>query len=724
MTRNRSETSRRVVRKLVLAGIGFAILYWFLHALIHLYYFKERGFPAHLLKPTLSELWARLIVVAVLVAFGIIAYIYFSRSERALRESEAIARAQYMAMPIPTLTWRMRDGKLVLTDYNEAAFTFTNGKIPQLQGVSVDDMYRDRPDIAAAMYRCLGEKLSSEGELDYRMLTTGERKRLAVKYAYVPPDSVLVHTEDITERVRVEREREQLQQRWQSLAENTPNFVLIVDRDGIIQYLNRTGISESVDDIMGRSIYEFIFPEFHEEAKRIIARVFETGESGKYEAYVGAQEHASWYLTQVGSIKEGGEVVAATLIASDITERKAAEDVLRESEAKLKRGIEERTLELATLLEVSNSVASTPELEPSLERLLDGLKTVVEYSGAAICTLNDGVLKTISVCAPNAADERPKPLPLSESRIAADVVQRNKSYAIPDAANGTKGEKALLRSLFSKEQAQSIRSLIAVPIVARNETIGLLSLGHVQADRYTDKQVQLASAFADLAAMAIEQERYHTQNQQFAVMQERERLARELHDAVTQTLFSVSIVADSLPRLWERDHDEGLSRLEELRQMTRGALAEMRTLLFELRPGSLADADPRDLLRQLAESLGGRGRVPIEVEVEGECDDAPEVKVAFYRIAQEALNNVIKHAKATRAAVSLHFRDNEAELIVEDDGVGFDPSDVPPLKLGIAIMHERASRIGASLKIESSKDKGTKVAVFWQRHGVKSSLYV
>jgi signal transduction histidine kinase len=149
--------------------------------------------------------------------------------------------------------------------------------------------------------------------------------------------------------------------------------------------------------------------------------------------------------------------------------------------------------------------------------------------------------------------------------------------------------------------------------------------------------------------------------------------------------------------------------------MTRGALAEMRTLLFELRPGSLADSDPGDLLRQLAESMSGRGRVPISVEVEGECAESPDVKVAFYRIAQEALNNVIKHSKATSATVKLHFRHDEAELLVEDDGIGFDPSDVPPLKLGIAIMHERAGRIGANLKIESNKDQGTKVIVFWKR---------
>ena len=115
--------------------------------------------------------------------------------------------------------------------------------------------------------------------------------------------------------------------------------------------------------------------------------------------------------------------------------------------------------------------------------------------------------------------------------------------------------------------------------------------------------------------------------------EERIRLARDLHDAVSQTLFSTSLIAEVLPRLWERNKEEGLQKLEEVRQLTRGALAEMRTLLFELRPAALADAELSDLLRQLAESVIGRARVPVTLEVEGTCVIPPDVKIAFYRIA-------------------------------------------------------------------------------------------
>jgi signal transduction histidine kinase len=209
-----------------------------------------------------------------------------------------------------------------------------------------------------------------------------------------------------------------------------------------------------------------------------------------------------------------------------------------------------------------------------------------------------------------------------------------------------------------------------------------------------------------------------------AVAAERSRLARELHDAVTQTLFSASLIAETLPRSWERDRDRGRRLLRELQQLSRGALAEMRTLLLELRPAALVEASLGDLLHQLAEAATGQGGLPVVVTVEGECHLPPDVHVALYRIAQEALNNAVKHARAEQVTVHLRcipspaIEGNERiELCVRDDGRGFDSGQTLPDRLGLGIMHERAQAIGAEWTVETKPGRGTEVRVIWINEG-------
>jgi len=205
---------------------------------------------------------------------------------------------------------------------------------------------------------------------------------------------------------------------------------------------------------------------------------------------------------------------------------------------------------------------------------------------------------------------------------------------------------------------------------------------------------------------------------QDAVTAERTRLARDLHDAVTQTLFSTTLIADVLPDIWEMDPNEGKRRLEEVRQLTRGALAEMRTLLVELRPNALVEVPLPTLLRQLTEALSGRARMSIQLnaETDGIKQKLPgDVQVGLYRLAQEALNNVVKHSRASQAIVTLRIGDS-IRLTVADNGVGFDPSKVTADHLGLKIMRERAEALGAKFRIYSEPGEGTQVSVFLENN--------
>jgi signal transduction histidine kinase len=198
-----------------------------------------------------------------------------------------------------------------------------------------------------------------------------------------------------------------------------------------------------------------------------------------------------------------------------------------------------------------------------------------------------------------------------------------------------------------------------------------------------------------------------------AILAERTRLARDLHDAVTQTLFSASLIAEVLPELWDTNPEEARRSNEELRQLTRGALAEMRTLLLELRPAALTQAHFPDLIKQLSEAVIGRARLPVKLTVEGDYELPPDIKVAFFRIAQESLNNIVKYARARQAEIKIHLDCCNVHLEISDDGVGFDPANIKPTSLGMRIMRERAEAVRARLKITSTPGKGTSVIVDW-----------
>jgi signal transduction histidine kinase len=196
-------------------------------------------------------------------------------------------------------------------------------------------------------------------------------------------------------------------------------------------------------------------------------------------------------------------------------------------------------------------------------------------------------------------------------------------------------------------------------------------------------------------------------------MVERNRLARELHDAVTQTLFAASLIAEVLPDLWEMDQAEAHKSTEELRQLTRGALAEMRTLLFELRPAALNQARLPDLLKQISEAVMGRRGLPICLDVQGDCEIPCDAKVEMYRIVQESLNNVVKYARASRVEICVRLEAGHVRIQVNDNGVGFDPACVKPTSLGLRIMRERADASHARLQVTSQPGLGTTVSLDW-----------
>ncbi len=295
--------------------------------------------------------------------------------------------------------------------------------------------------------------------------------------------------------------------------------------------------------------------------------------------------------------------------------------------------------------------------------------------------------------------------------LPLDNVLSAEVFVVADAATDPSFASPRMREIVRRE---GIQSMVGAPIIVGGQPFGLFAVAFCTPHAPTRDESRLVHAIAQRAGVAIHNARLFEQAQQAATAEERQRLARELHDAVTQTLFSASLIAEVLPRLAERNPEEGRRRLEELRQLTRGALAEMRTLLLELRPAALMDTPFGQLLQQLAEASASRGSLRISVDAEGEGPLPPDLQIGLYRIAQEALNNINKHAGATHAQIRFRKRGSTVDLRISDDGRGFDASSTPPGHFGLSIMRERAKALGATLRVESRPGAGTRIDLRWR----------
>ena len=397
---------------------------------------------------------------------------------------------------------------------------------------------------------------------------------------------------------------------------------------------------------------------------------------------------------------------------------------LRDSYAQLDRRVASRTQELATLNAVAAVVSQSLDLERILEDALGKIIPELGFSaGAALALPND--------------DSEVAPLrPVTSVNLTSGVAAAL-ATAVPRVLGrrlrepGRPARTLTIDALAASGMpvtplTEAWRAAVEIPVAAKGSVFGVLVLFAADDLELTQEQLASLSGLGNQIGMAVDNARLYAQAEESAATMERNRLARDLHDAVSQTLFSASLIAEILPRIYERDPEQGRQRLEELRQLTRGALAEMRTLLLELRPAALAEANLPELLQQLGEAVVGRSRIPVDVTVEGDIAVPSEVGVALYRIAQEALNNVAKHSSAGRATVVLRPCGDDGErgtleLVVTDDGNGFDPEAVRPGSLGLGIMSERAEAIRASLEVTSSPGQGACVRAVWHPDGRATS---
>jgi signal transduction histidine kinase len=516
------------------------------------------------------------------------------------------------------------------------------------------------------------------------------------------------------------------------LFDRVPVGIAVYDRSYALKSFNRTwadhveryALCERHKIVPGAYLHE-LAPGIERETAPLLERAL-SGETVRVEGLrLECRGAVSYWDVVLYPLYENGRIGNIVEVVTDATDRVLAHLMLEKRVEERTRELERRQAVAESLGEALALLNSSQSLHEILQRLAAQSRELLGADCSAIFDLNTesdqltvqafdgapsallaGYVLPVGVGAVGEAVAMREPVLIADTRAALPRLLATLS------ARASGEEEARLRGAIQR-LVRHYRATLAVPLVVRGEIYGGIALYYEQRRDFTPEDLKLTDTFAHQAALAIDNARLRHQMEAAAVAAERNRIARDLHDSVTQTLFSASLIGEVLPRLWEIDQDEARKRVEELRQLTRGALAEMRMLLLELRPAQINQVPLGDLLKHLVEATTGRARISIALMVQGECPLPECVHNSLYRIAQEALNNVAKHSGATQAAVALRWAGGGVELGITDNGRGFDPGSVAGEHLGLSIMSERAQEIGANWNIDSRPGGGANVTVRW-----------
>lgn len=391
-------------------------------------------------------------------------------------------------------------------------------------------------------------------------------------------------------------------------------------------------------------------------------------------------------------------------LEAEITAREHKAEALARKNAQLHDELRRRLAESESFGRVLVSLLQKTVLEQVLDVVCAEAQNLVGATGSAVLLLTDQAWLEVKhrLGKPLASAER---LPVDGS-FAGEVLRKGQPVWLNDP------------ELFAQAQVfqwpAELTALLALPLHVNGGTIGVLDLVN-KADGFSDEDVRVMSVFANQAAIAIEHARLQREAEQLAVMQERQRMARELHDSVTQSLYSVTLYANAATLSLASGKPQATADyLAELQETAEQGMRDMRLLIFQLHPPVLEAEGLVSVLQTRLAAVEERAGLHTHFRVEGERRLPIAIEEDLYWIAQEALNNIRKHAQAQSVTVSMRFTATTLRLEVSDDGVGFDLSAVRAQGRGsggLRSIAERTARLGAQLTWDTAPGKGTSLIV-------------
>jgi signal transduction histidine kinase len=410
-----------------------------------------------------------------------------------------------------------------------------------------------------------------------------------------------------------------------------------------------------------------------------------------------------------------GEIVNLVVVMTDATEQVLAYQELENQATAHAHG-------LATLLEIPHHLVSL-EQEPLLLLILDRLNDIVDYTEAGIARLEDDQLTVLAYQGFVPQEEWVGwSISVSDSPLLRQAIYHRQPVIISDIWSDTVMAQALQSVIGEKylEKAyEALRFWMAVPLLAKEQVIGMLFLGHRDPDHFSAQRVELVQALADHVAVALEIDRLSRQAMNLATLEERDRLARELHDNIAQALGYMNLQITAIGELLTAGETiKAQTCLRELKQIVGETYTDVREEIFNLRAKTSLGLSFLDTLRDYLARYRTYYELDVQMVMEAEeslLELPAEVGTQIIRIIQEVLINVRKHAGVDKAIICLKREAERICISVEDEGQGFDPAQFDQTDksgFGLQIMAERAEGVGGSLEVDTAPGKGVRVLIW------------
>ncbi len=376
--------------------------------------------------------------------------------------------------------------------------------------------------------------------------------------------------------------------------------------------------------------------------------------------------------------------------------------------ASLFQAQQHRAEQFRVIADVGRQITSIMDIDALLDHVVKLIQKTFKYDHVAIATIEDNYavyrFGAGRLWEDPAFDFNPSHLKVGSEGVTGRVAASGSLVYLPDVREDPG---------YVEMKGSGTLSELTVPVKIKGKVIGVLDVQSDRVNAFDETDLVVMQSLADQTAVAIENARLYKQARQLAVIEERNRLARELHDSVTQALYGITLHAEAAFRQLEAKNIElANDQLRELRATAQEALREMRLLIFELRPSVVEMQGLVPALRARLEAVEERAGMQVDINMDENLELSDRIQDGLYRIAQEALNNALKHAKASHITLNLKGTLSKVTMEIMDDGVGFIPDEaVPGGGLGLDGIIERAELLNSELMIDSWPGKGTTIRI-------------